>query len=155
MPHHTDPLETLVKLRRGERDRRQLEHAEARRHEQALLAKTEALQATRTRVQADLRHGASPGEIDVQQLRDDYRYSQELQANLAELTRQQHELAQHLTCLHVAFVAAERELRTLENLRDQRAQREQAVRLQVEARGLDEIVVQKVGVAPARDFSDK
>ncbi len=155
MDQRLPQLDTLVKLRHAERDRRRAAWASASRAELAVQAERDQVAAALTAAQAAARRGAAPGATDVRQLGDQQRYGQILRERLADLTRRHEVLREQLADLQQALLVAEREVRILENLREKRSAQAQAARSKSEAGQLREITLQKVGVAPTDDFSDK
>lgn len=148
-------LDTLLKLRQAERDRRQAAWSQASQAELALQAQQEQAASSLTAAQAVARRWAAPGGTNVQQLSDQQRYGQVLRERLADLTRRQMLFREQLAELQQSLCVAERELRMLETLRDKRCIQSQAARSKSETGQLREITLQKVGVAPSDDFSDK
>jgi hypothetical protein len=137
-------LDTLIKLRQAERDQRRLERAAAARSELALQAERDQVTAAVSEVQASTRRAATAGATDVQSLGEQERYRQVLRERLGELERRQQLLCQRSAELQQALLAAERELRILENLRAKRQVQAQTARRQSEAEQLREITLGRI-----------
>ncbi len=155
MDQRLTQLDTLVKLRHAERDRRRAAWASASRAELAVQAERDQVAVALTEAQAVARRWAAPGVTDVRQLGDQHRYGQVLRERLGDLTRRQDVLREQLADLQQALLVAEREVRMLEKLREKRCLQAQAARWKSEAGQLRELTLQKVGVAPTDDFSAK
>ena len=155
MHQRQQQLETVLKLRQTERDRQRAAWATAHGAESALQTEWEQAAAVLAELQAAVRRCASPGTTDLLQLGDQQRYAYVLRERLADVTRRRDELRQQAHQLHQGLLAADREVRILEKLRDKRSAQDQATQLKSEAGRLREVVLQKVGVARTGDFSDK
>lgn len=148
-------LDTLLRLRQAERDQRRAAWDSVRREELAVVAEQTQVATTLTATQVSARRSATFQEPDLRQLCEQQRYGQALREQLADLGRRQELLREQLDELHRALLTAERNVRILEKLREKRGVQARAACGKSETGQLRELTLQKVGVAPTGDFSDK
>lgn len=132
-------LATLLRLRELAREERRTQLAEVLRLLDQMRERQTAIGSLLE--EAQKLQAAPPGMVDVDRLLNATRYELVLRSELRQLELQETTLAAEIDKRRQALIAAERELRTLELLRDTQQQRHQAEeesRLQKE---LDEIAV--------------
>jgi flagellar export protein FliJ len=132
-------LQTVLAIRRTQREQCQVALAEA-------LAVQQALQLEHAEVERALgdhlvgtRAGAAPGPVDVETLVIVHRYVTGLRDRLAALAERQRALAAETERRREAVVEIDRKLRVLEKLRDRQHERFQTQLARAESRNLDEI----------------
>jgi flagellar export protein FliJ len=84
------------------------------------------------------RQAARPGAVDLDHLIQAQRYETTLSGQLRLFAQQQQQLAQEIMRRQEALVAADRQVRVLEHLRDRQQQRHEEQQLRREAKELDE-----------------
>ena len=117
-------LSTLLGLRQSARDECRLRLAEARWADAELANQTAELRAQQARTQAERRRAAGPGRVRLESLAEADRYAAALRARHADLRRRRETLAAELS-RRLALVEADREVKSLEKLRDRDQQRHQ------------------------------
>lgn len=138
-------LATLLKLRETARDERRMELAEAHRADAELERRLEQLDAQRKQLQRECREAAGPGPIDLRRLIEAQRYASTLRARVDEVQRQRQTLAMEIDRRRQAAIEADREVRTLEKLRNHQAQAHRQQDDRQEAKRLDEAALQTAG----------
>lgn len=131
-------LATLSKLRVQERDQRRIEHGQALEAERILSARQEALIAELEAMQNLLRAEANAGVVDVDKLQGIQRYRLLLQAQLAALRQQKEQVALEVERRRLALVDADRQVKTLEKLRDRQLSLHERALEEVERKEFDE-----------------
>ena len=143
MPKFRFRLKTLLKLRDAERDRRRRELAEALRAEDVLQEQLQALRSEWEGLKDHYRQTAGPGTLDVDHLLAVQRYEVTLRSQQRLLGEQRARLAEEIERRRQVLVAADRDVKILEKLRDHQAERH---RREEDRRGvlqLDEIAQQR------------
>jgi flagellar protein FliJ len=134
-------LATLLKLRERLRDERRGQLAEALRIDDDLRSRVQALG---DELQGALRLQApEPGAINVDRLLDATRYELVLRAEQGQLRAQQAALGAELEKRREALAAADREVRTLERLRETRREQFRAEQEAKAAKEMDEVAMQR------------
>jgi flagellar export protein FliJ len=118
MAGFTFRLQTLLRLRESERQRRRADLAQAHEAGGLLQVQRDALQAECLAAQEQYRRSASPGELNVDQLLELRRYTTRLQAEARQLQQRQQEIGEEIERRRALLVEADRRVRTLEKLRD-------------------------------------
>jgi flagellar protein FliJ len=118
MADFTFRLTTVLRLREAARDERRIELAESQRAEQALRQQLDELQAEWTRLIATTRDAARPGLVVIDRLADAHRYRQALEIRRRQLDAHRAELAAEIERRREALLKADRDVRTLERLRE-------------------------------------
>jgi len=136
-------LESLLKLRQANRQRRRLELAEAFHAEQVLENQAQQLAQDIREVVLRSRVSASPGHVDVDQLRDTHRYRLVLDAQHAVLKQRMEQVAAEVHKRRAALAEAEKEVRVLEKLRERQLSEHTAGELHRELMELDEVAVRQ------------
>jgi flagellar FliJ protein len=137
-------LATLLRLRELTRDERRTQLAEVLRlldQVQARRAAIDALLDSTQKLQA-----APPGIVDVDRLLNATRYELVLRSELRQLELQETTLTTEIDKRRQALVAADREVRSLELLRDTQQQRYLAAEEMRSQKDLDEIAVRRYAV---------
>jgi flagellar export protein FliJ len=133
---------TLLRLREANRDERRVQLAEAQRAEQIVANRLSSIEADlhglTKRCQRDLR----PGQIDVDRLMEAQRYELILRAERLAAGEQQKIVSQEVERRREALVAADREVRVLEKLRERQFERHREDQQREETKVLDEVGVQ-------------
>jgi flagellar protein FliJ len=135
-------LATLLKLRETARDQRRSELAESQRADAELQERIEQLRGEQERLQAECRAAAGPGAVDLPRLVEGRQYAAVLRARQDELARQRAALAVEIRQRRQALVEADREVRVLEKLRENRRQMHQQEESRKEAKRLDDAALQ-------------
>lgn len=133
-------LETLLKLRRTDRDQRGRQLAEAGEAERLLLDRSGDLAARRRALQEQTRRTTGPGPIDVDILAQAGRYEAVLEAEARTLDRQTRLLAEEIQRRRQALLGAERQVRVLEKYRSKLRDRHRREALRAEVKEHDELV---------------
>jgi flagellar export protein FliJ len=135
-------MATLLRLREANRDERRVQLAEAQRAEQIVANRLSSIEADlhglTKRCQRDLR----PGQIDVDRLMEAQRYELILRAERLAAGEQQKIVSQEVERRREALVAADREVRVLEKLRERQFERHREDQQREETKVLDEVGVQ-------------
>ncbi len=138
-------LATLLRLRETNRDERLAALAEARRADEDLAGRLERLEIEQSRLQEESRKAAGPGAVDVDQLVEAHHYAVLLQTRQEELRRERQTMAVEIDRRRQALLAADRDVRVLEKLRERRSQQHRREEERQAAKQLDEAALQAVG----------
>jgi flagellar FliJ protein len=142
-------LATFERVCEAARDERRLQLAEALRIEEQLNERTQALEQELADLLAQAQQAAKPGVVNVDRLINAQQYEVVLRAEQQQLARQRATLDAEIERRREALVAADREVRTLEKLRESQQQRfvqEESVR---EMKLLDEVASRRRGGSDA------
>jgi flagellar FliJ protein len=131
-------LQTLLRLRDSARDERRAQLAQAYRADELLEEKKRMLEEHLSDMQRRARQAAGPGEIDVDRLIEARRFETVLLAQKEHVHNQQEMIRVEIERRRQALVAANREVRVLENLRARQHGRHQAEENRQEIQRLDE-----------------
>jgi flagellar export protein FliJ len=147
-------LATLLKLREQARDERRNQLAEAFRAEQTLAEHRAAVQAEAEGLRTDYGNIAHEKAINVDRLLDNYRYQLILASQLANIDVQAQKLAGEIDRRRQALVAADRDVRVLEQLREAQQARHRKAADAHESKQFDEIATQQfIAAASAQEVS--
>ena len=135
-------LSTLLRLREAARDQRRAELMEAYRVEEILQKQAESVRREMDWLQQRSRRAAGPGTVNVDQLVEGQRYGLTLKSQLAETARQQEVVAGEIHRRREVLLAADRDVRVLENLRDKQSQQHREEEERQDQRQLDEVATQ-------------
>jgi flagellar export protein FliJ len=138
MPKFKFRLATLLRLRESARDERRAQLAQAYRADELLAEKKRILEEHLADMRRRTRLAASPGEIDVDRLLEARRFETVLLAQKEHVGNQQEMIRIEIERRRQALVAANREVRILENLRARQHGRHQAEENRQETKQLDE-----------------
>jgi flagellar FliJ protein len=131
-------LSTLLRLRLEARDERRAELAKALRAERMLEQQQETLARETGEILDRSRKLAGPGEVDLDALIQNQRYGLLLKARGAQLAEQLAQVVAEVARRRAALVEADREVRTLEKLRDKHTAVERLADERREQKLLDE-----------------
>jgi flagellar FliJ protein len=132
-------LATLLKLREAVRDERRAELAQAYRADDVL---NKLLEQTRTELNSledQCRKAAGPGTIDIDRLIEVQRYEIILKLQQRHLNEQRGRLAAEIERRRVALLAANREVRVLEKLRERQLEQHNQAENRLDIKRLDEV----------------
>jgi flagellar export protein FliJ len=132
-------LATLLRLRETTRDERRAELAAAYRADQVLQRQLTRLSAELRELKAAARRAAGPGRVNVEQLVEAQRYQQTIESRQRQVNEERAALAAEIERRRQALLAAEREVRTLEKLRETRHARHRQDENRREIKQLDEV----------------
>lgn len=130
-------LATLLKLRRVVRDERRRHLAEALHADAILQERRAELEETLAQVRREYHLGQGP--LDVDQILNTQRYEMVIRSESQLLAQQSATLESEIENRRQAAVAADRDLRVLEMLRDRQAERYRQAEARREMKRLDEI----------------
>jgi flagellar export protein FliJ len=132
-------LATLLRLRETTRDERRAELAAAYRADQVLQRQLVRLSAELEELKAAARRAAGPGKVNVEQLVEAQRYQRTIESRQGQVNEERAALAAEIERRRQALLAAEREVRTLEKLRETRHARHRQDENRREIKQLDEV----------------
>ncbi len=136
-------LATLLKLREATRDERRGSLAEAFRAEAMLADSAQAVEGEFAALAADYRAATRPGRIDVDRLLEYQRREALLIVQRLEYARQRDVLLAEIDRRREALSLADREVRTLETLRERKAATAAAEAARIATKQLDEFALQR------------
>jgi flagellar protein FliJ len=136
-------MTTLLRLRETDRDERRLELSEALRAEDILREQMDIIHAEWEWLKSRCRKAAGPGAVDVDHLLEAQRYELTLRAQEQRLTEQHARLMEEIERRRAALVAADREVKILEKLREHQAERHRREEERLAIKQLDEIAGQR------------
>jgi flagellar protein FliJ len=139
-------LATLLRIREAARDERRMDLADSRRTEESLQQQLERLHAERERVTEAARELVGPGAVAVNRWADAHRYQQMLESRRCQLSAQLAELAAEIDRRREVLLEADRDVRTLERIRETQRLRHHQETHRQENRRLDEAVQLRVAV---------
>lgn len=137
-------LATLERLRRQIREHCQLDVAEAETAERRLFAEQSLVGQRLAELHAGMRSSGSPGHIDPQQLTAAGEFGNRLQAQLAQLNQKRAQLEDEIARRRDALVEADRELKTLEKLRERQHQQHELAARRADQKLLDDAAARQV-----------
>jgi flagellar FliJ protein len=132
-------LQSLLKLRTADRDQRRAELASAFQASQVLAGQMTALQKTIQQTRRDIRQGSTTGPVNVDRLLGSHRYELLLASQLDQLKQRQQEIETEIERRRQRLLEADRQVRTVEKLRERKLAEYQADLARQEQRQLDEI----------------
>jgi flagellar FliJ protein len=132
-------LATLLRLREATRDERRAQLAEAFAAERTLNDQKQQILDESALLRKQYERAANPGTLDVDRLLDAHRYQLILKAEMTLLEQQAAKLGEEIEKRRQALVAADREVRVLEKLRETWKERHQHEAALVEAKQIDEV----------------
>jgi flagellar protein FliJ len=134
-------LATLLRLREARRDERRSQLAEAQEAEQLILYRIAEIERELVELQRRTVDAARPGPINVDQLAESARYEMILKVERESADQQRQAVAAEVAKRREALVAADREVRVLEKLRDAQHERHRDDETRREAKLFDELAV--------------
>ena len=138
-------LATLLRLRQSTRDERRLELAESQRADAELQDRLTRLAAQQERLRDECREAAGPGEVDFVRLAEAHQYAAGLRTQEDELVRQRQALAIEIDRRRQAVLEADRDVRTLEKLRENQFETHRQDENRQEIKRLDEAALLATG----------
>jgi flagellar FliJ protein len=132
-------LNTLLRLREAECQRRQLELAQALEAERLLQQQIDDVAAELVRAREQGRRAAAPGAVQVDQLLELERYALTMQAQFGALHDRKTQVSDEIERRRAVLVEANRQVKMLEKLRDKQAEEFRVEQLQMEQKITDEI----------------
>jgi flagellar protein FliJ len=132
-------LATLLKLREATRDERRTELAQAYRADDVLSEHIQQVQNESNRLQEQCRKAAGPGTIDIDRLIEAQRYEIVLKLQQRHLNEQRAKLAAEIERRRVALLAANREVKVLEKLREHQLEKYKQEESRLDIKRLDEV----------------
>ncbi|MEQ8791429.1 MAG: flagellar export protein FliJ [Pirellulaceae bacterium] len=139
-------LETVLKLRRGERDERRHQLAEALEAEQILAEHERELNDETDQVRQQLRSSSKPGEVHVDDLMNVHRYELVLRARRIQIEQQKVKIAAEVQRRRQALTEADKRVRTLEKLEEKQRLAHRHDQAQLEVKQLDETAQQRAAL---------
>jgi flagellar FliJ protein len=146
MPSFRFRLQSLLDLRRTERDRRREELAQALAAERILQDRRRSLEEEAAVMAERAREAARPGLVQVELMLDSARYGLILAAQRQTLATQFSQLAQEIEARRQRLVEADRQVKALERLRDRRLDEHRQGQLAKEIQTLDEAAARRHAV---------
>jgi flagellar FliJ protein len=132
-------LETLLKMRRDERDVQRQQYAKALEAQRILHDQIVQVQQELQETQQVLRTSSAPGAVDVDRLLRAHRYELLLQAQHQQLEQQAQRVAQEVERRRSNLLQADREVRLLEKLKERQFETFQHNEQRRQQKILDEI----------------
>jgi flagellar FliJ protein len=132
-------LATLLKLREAARDERRAELAQAYRADEALGSLLDQARAELDSLRERCRGAVGPGAIDIDRLIELQRYEIVLKNQQRHLNEQRGRLAAEIERRRVALLAANREVRVLEKLREHQLEQHRQAENRLDIKRLDEV----------------
>jgi flagellar FliJ protein len=142
-------LAPLLRLRESVRDERRAALAEAYRALDILSERQSSVQREIEALTGDYRRSSAPGALDVDRLIRRHRHELLLRTNQKELERQKSILLQEIERRRDALVAADRDVRVLEKLRERQAERHAQIEAHREQKELDEVATRRAATKEA------
>jgi flagellar FliJ protein len=139
-------LATLLKLRESDRDQRRSELADAQRALTMIDERLAELEQEMESARTIVRQSVSVGQVAVDVLLDNQRYELMLLAEKKSIDTQRGQVADEADRRRQLLVEADRQVKTLEKLRDQQQQRHRMAQEKWEAKQLDEVAVRAYAV---------
>ena len=140
-------LATLQKLREMARDERRAQLAESQRADAALERQQADVHAERTRLQTECRTSGGPGLLNLAQLFEAQRYAESLRCDAETLQRDRQSLAVEIERRRRAAIEADREVRSLEKLREHQWTAHRQIEERQTVKRLDESAARTAAVA--------
>lgn len=137
-------LATLLRVRETARDECRVSLADAQRADEELRDQLARLGEIRLGLQEECRKAAEPGSLDVERLAESHRYDAALRVEEDGLRRRRETLAAEIEQRRQAVLAADRDVRVLEKLRERRLQRHRIEEGRQESKLLDEAALRAV-----------
>jgi len=138
MPQFRFRLANLLRLREAARDERRVHLADAHRTDAELQLRQNQTETRLLKLQDDYRTAAGPGAVDVSRLMEGDQYAIGLRMHEEELKRQRQALSCEIELRRQALIEADRDVRSLEILRDNQSQAHRLEEGRQEGKRLDE-----------------
>lgn len=144
MPKFKFRLATLLRLREDARDERRGQLAEAYRLDELLQQRVDEISDKLIGLRGQWRDAAAPGTVDVDQLVVAQQYELSLRMQRRQLEQQRESVATEIQRRRQVLVEANRDVRVLENLRENQSSRHRREEERREIKQLDEVACQRV-----------
>ncbi|MBN2217895.1 MAG: flagellar FliJ family protein [Pirellulales bacterium] len=135
----TFSLKTLLRAGENQRDQCRAQLADALRDEDLLAQRQVELDRQRRELTARCREAASPGELDVEQLKEYHRHQRHLIAEQERLAAERQQAADLIETRREELLAADRKVRALEKLDAKQRRRLDLARHRRQRREFDEL----------------
>ena len=135
-------LATLLRLRESTRDECRVQLADAQRADTELQSQLARLDMEQRQLQRECRTAAGPGPVDLRRLLEAQRYAATLRAREVDLHQQRQVLGAEIDRRRQALLEADRDVRTLEKLRENQSQAHRQAEDRQEGKRLDEAALQ-------------
>jgi flagellar FliJ protein len=132
-------LDTLLQIRQAARDERRVQLAQAYQADQMIAAELDRLQQELGKLRDRCRDHSGPGRVDVDYLTQAHLHELVLRAQQAEYRQQREAVAEEIERRRQALVQADREVRTLEKLREKQLRRHRQEENRREIKQIDEV----------------
>jgi flagellar protein FliJ len=142
-------MATLLKIREATRDERQAELAEAYRADDILLGRLEQLRGEMNGILMRCREAVGPGAVNIDLLIESQRYEVTLRVYEKQALEQRKLLAAEIERRRETLLAANREVRVLEKLREHQIERHREEENRRDIKRLDEVAGQRAAAAMA------
>lgn len=142
-------LATLLRLREATRDERQAELAEAYRADDLLIERLEQIHGELNAIVIGCRKAVGPGTVNIDLLIESQRYEVTLHAYEKQTLEQRKRLAVEIERRREALLAANREVRVLEKLREHQIERHREEENRRDIKRLDEVAQQRAAAEMA------
>jgi flagellar FliJ protein len=136
-------LATLLKLREATRDERRTELAEAYRADDILVNHLRQVSDELGIIAKRCREASQPGEVNIDLLIESQRYEVSLRAYEHQIHQQRQRLAPEIERRREALLAANRDVKVLEKLREHQIERLREEESRRDVKRLDEIAQQR------------
>ena len=134
---------TILRLREAARDEKRAKLAEAYRAEEVVRARLDELQDEMHSLKERYIRGVSPGPVNVDNLVDSQRYDFVIKAEYGTVHEQLQSLQTEIEKRRDALIAADRDVRVLEKLRETQNERHIATEQLADIKLLDEIATRR------------
>lgn len=135
-------LATLLRLREADRDERRAQLADAQQAEAIVAARISEIDREIGLIRQLGQHAMAPGKVDVDQLLDMQRYDAQLKLERIAAEDQRGKIAQEVERRLERAIAADREVRILEKLRETQLAKHRSEEEKVEQKRFDELAGQ-------------
>jgi flagellar export protein FliJ len=136
-------LAPLLRLHEATRDEKRAQLAEAYRAEELLRERMREIDHELAGLKEECRQSAQPGAVDVDRLLDAQRYEVLMLAQRQVMQQHEQTLAAEIERRREALVAADREVRILEKLREKQQQEHRQAEHYEEVKVLDEVAARR------------
>jgi flagellar FliJ protein len=140
-------LATLLRIREAARDERRTDLADCQRAERAVRQQIAECDEEWDRLTSATREAAGPGAVEVDRLVDVCRYRQTLDARRAVLDERLAEVKTDMERHRELLLQADRDMRTLEKLRDAQERRHHQEAHRLDIKRLDESALLRTAAA--------
>jgi flagellar FliJ protein len=137
-------LKTLYAIREATRDERRAQLAEAYAADRKLKDRRAALEQELNEQQQWFRAGIAPGRVDVDRLLTVNRYELVVCAEINVVTQHEQTLAEEIERRRQTLLAADREVRVLEKLRERQLEQFRQQQALAEMKEIDEVAARAV-----------